>query len=165
LSAPVDAGCNPNGDMATTDYAPAPGYSGSDSFTYHVSDGTVQSNLATVSITVIPLPRVHIGDLDGSTVKGSGSWLANVTVRVETAAQVAQPQAVVTGRWSTGATGGCVTAGAGTCTIGSGSIARSVKSATFAVTSVTSGLAIYDSSSNHDPDGDSNGTSITIDRP
>jgi hypothetical protein len=165
LTAPVDAGCNPNGDMATTDYTPTAGYSGSDSFTYHVSDGTVQSNLATVSITVVPLPRVHVGDLDGSTVKGSGSWVANVTVRVETAAHLAQPQSVVTGQWSTGATGSCITAGAGTCLIGSGSIARSVKAATFTVTSVTSGLAIYDSSANHDPDGDSNGTSITISRP
>jgi hypothetical protein len=165
LSPVVNADCSPNGDMANTVYTPAPGYSGSDSFTYHVSDGTVQSNLATVSITVVPLPRVHVGDLDGSTVKGSGSWTATAAIRIESSANVAQPQAVVTGRWSTGATASCTTAGAGTCVIGSGSIARSVKSATFTMTSVTSGLAIYDPSANHDPDGDSTGTSITIARP
>ena len=161
----VDAGCNPNGDMVTTLYTPAAGYSGADSFTYHVSDGFVQSNLATASLTVIPLPRVHVGDLDGSTLKSSGSWTATATVRIESSAHIAQPQSVVTGRWSTGATGSCTTVGAGTCVIGSGSIARSVKSAMFSVTSVTSGLAIYDASANHDPDGDSNGTSITIARP
>jgi len=165
LSSVVDAGCNPNGDMANTTYTPGPGFSGSDSFTYHVSDGTVQSNLATVSITVLPLPRVHVGDLDGSTVKASGYWTATATVRIESSAQIAQPQSVVTGRWSTGATGSCTTAGAGSCPIGSGPIARSVKAVTFTVTSVTSGLAIYDPGANHDPDGDSTGTSITIARP
>jgi hypothetical protein len=161
----VDAGCNPNGDMVTTVYTPAAGYSGADTFTYHVSDGFVQSNLATASLTVIPLPRVHVGDLDGSTAKGSGSWTATATVRIESSGHIAQPQSVVTGRWSTGVTGSCTTAGAGTCLIGSGTIGRSVKAATFTVTSVTSGPAVYDSSANHDPDGDSNGTSITIARP
>ncbi|MCG3204488.1 MAG: hypothetical protein KCHDKBKB_01203 [Elusimicrobia bacterium] len=36
-------------------YTPAAGYNGSDSFTYKVNDGTVDSNVATVSITVNPV--------------------------------------------------------------------------------------------------------------
>jgi hypothetical protein len=165
LTAVADADCSPNGDMANTTYTPAPGFSGSDSFTYHASDGTVQSNLATVSITVVPLPRIHVGDLDATSVKGSGTWSANTTIRIDTAAHGAQVQATVRGTWSSGLAGSCVTGGSGTCAIASGAIGRSVKTATFTVTSVTAGLAIYVAGANHDPDGDSTGTSITIARP
>lgn len=41
----------PNAD-GTFVYTPDPGYTGSDSFSYHASDGSLSSNLATVSITV-----------------------------------------------------------------------------------------------------------------
>ncbi len=40
---------NPDG---TFDYLPAANFNGTDSFTYKASDGTVESNVATVSITV-----------------------------------------------------------------------------------------------------------------
>ncbi len=40
---------NPNGSFT---YTPAANYNGPDSFTYHASDGTLTSNLATVTITV-----------------------------------------------------------------------------------------------------------------
>ncbi|HEX2135927.1 MAG TPA: phytase [Microvirga sp.] len=40
---------NANGSFS---YTPATGYSGSDSFTYKVSDGTVDSNVATVGLTI-----------------------------------------------------------------------------------------------------------------
>ncbi|HEX2754989.1 MAG TPA: hypothetical protein VHM48_05970 [Candidatus Limnocylindrales bacterium] len=66
---------------------------------------------------------------------------------------------------STGLAGSCTTTAAGTCGIGSGAIARKVQAATFTVTAVTSGTATYDPSANHDPDGDSNGTSIVVARP
>lgn len=36
-------------------YTPAPNYNGNDSFTFKVNDGTVDSNIATVSITVTPV--------------------------------------------------------------------------------------------------------------
>ncbi len=37
-----------------TRYTPTPGYQGSDSFTYRANDGTTNSNVATVNITVTP---------------------------------------------------------------------------------------------------------------
>jgi acid phosphatase type 7 len=45
---------SPNTDTANTSYAPPPGFSGTDSFTYKVNDGTTDSNVATVTITVTP---------------------------------------------------------------------------------------------------------------
>ena len=43
-----------NGTGSTRTYTPSPGYVGSDSFTWSVNDGADESNVATVSITVIP---------------------------------------------------------------------------------------------------------------
>jgi hypothetical protein len=40
---------NPNGGFS---YVPAAGFTGTDSFTYHVSDGALQSNVVTVTLTV-----------------------------------------------------------------------------------------------------------------
>jgi VCBS repeat-containing protein len=43
---------NANGSFT---YTPTANYSGPDSFTYHASDGTLNSNIATVTITVTPV--------------------------------------------------------------------------------------------------------------
>jgi trimeric autotransporter adhesin len=53
---------NPNGSFT---YAPNPGFSGSDSFTYHANDGAADSNVVTVSIDVVdvagaqPIPTLQ----------------------------------------------------------------------------------------------------------
>jgi uncharacterized delta-60 repeat protein len=47
---------NPDGGFA---YTPSPGYSGPDSFMYRASDGTSNSNTATVSLTVTVAPVNH----------------------------------------------------------------------------------------------------------
>jgi hypothetical protein len=161
----TDAGCNPNGDMATAIYTPGTGYSGPDTISYVVSDGTVQSQFATVSITVVALPRIHVGDIDGSTIKGSGTWSVTATILVETSGHAPQPGAVATGLWSSGLAGSCTTTSLGTCAVSSGSIARKLQSTTFSVTAVTYASTVYDPAANHDPDGDSDGTSIVIHRP
>src|SRR6185436_18756990 len=46
------AAASPNADSATITYTPTNGYSGPDSFTYQVNDGTANSVAATVAITV-----------------------------------------------------------------------------------------------------------------
>jgi hypothetical protein len=45
---------SPNTDTATVTYTPTTGYSGADSFTYTVNDGTATSTPATASLTVSP---------------------------------------------------------------------------------------------------------------
>jgi len=47
-----------SGSAPTVTYTPTAGYSGSDSFTFKAYDGTVDSNVATVSITVTPAAPV-----------------------------------------------------------------------------------------------------------
>lgn len=50
-AAPCTAG-SPNNDTAPVTYTPAAGYSGSDSFTYVVGDGSLSSSAATVNVTI-----------------------------------------------------------------------------------------------------------------
>jgi hypothetical protein len=152
-------------DSAPITYTPAAGFSGPDAFTFTVSDGTTTSAPATVSINVVAPPTVHVGDLDATTVKGSGSWQATVTIRIDTFSHAPRSGAIVRGTWGNGLSATCTTSAAGTCSVGSGSIARKVQSTTFRVTSVTVGDLVYDSAANHDPDGGSDGTSITVRRP
>jgi len=171
LSAIGAAPCGPGGpfdqnvDSASVVYTPAPGFSGPDSLSFTVTDGTTVSAPATIAISVIAPPSVHVGDLDATTVKGSGTWQASVTVRIDTFGHAVQPGAIVRGLWGTGVTTTCTTTISGTCSVGSGSLARKIQATTFRITSVTAGSAIYDVAANHDPDGDSSGTSIAISRP
>ncbi|WP_100182189.1 Ig-like domain-containing protein [Candidatus Nitrosotenuis aquarius] len=56
---------NPDGSFT---YAPNPNYFGSDSFTYQANDGSLNSNIATVSITVNPLNDDPTAGDDSTTV-------------------------------------------------------------------------------------------------
>jgi Bacterial Ig domain len=171
LSAIGAAPCGPGGpldqnvDSASIVYTPAAGFSGPDSLSFTVTDGTTVSSPATISISVVAPPSVHVGDLDATTVKGSGTWQTSVTVRIHTSGHASQPGAVVTGVWGTGAASTCITTITGTCSVASGPLARKIQSTTFRVTSVTAGSAVYDATANHDPDSDSTGSSIVISRP
>ncbi len=64
-------------------YTPEANYSGPDSFTYKANDGTLDSNVATVSLTVIPVNDAPVGTVDAFTTAEdtpvSGNVLANDT--------------------------------------------------------------------------------------
>jgi VCBS repeat-containing protein len=65
---------SPNTDTATVVYTPNSNYSGSDTFTYRVNDGTLDSNTATVSITVNAVDDPPVAADDSATVtEDSGS--------------------------------------------------------------------------------------------
>jgi hypothetical protein len=55
-----------NADGSFT-YTPHPNFAGADSFTYQASDGSVDSNLTTVMLTVIPVNDVTVAADDGYT--------------------------------------------------------------------------------------------------
>jgi hypothetical protein len=154
-----------NFDSATLTYTPSPGFAGTDGFTFTTNDGTISSAPATISVTITAPPTLHVGDLDATTVKASGSWQVSVTVRIDSFSHAPIAGAFVRGVWANGLTSSCTTSVAGTCQVGSGSLARKIQSTTFRVTSVTSAALVYDSAANHDPDGSSDGTLISIDRP
>jgi len=138
------------------------------SFTYKAMDGNVESNTATVSITVNPAPSgdtMHVGDLDGSTTSSGNSWRATVTVTIHDANHEPVSGATVAFSWSGGysASATCTTV-SGACSASTPLIRKRYGSVTFAVSDVGGSLS-YSEPDNHDPDGDSTGTSITVTKP
>ncbi|MCH8183599.1 MAG: S8 family serine peptidase [Proteobacteria bacterium] len=109
--------------------------------------------------------EVHVGDLDGtSTPSGSRRWIASVTIMVHGANELPVAGANVSGDWSRGsASGSCTTGADGTCTVSTGTMSRWRRSIAYTVEDITG--STYDPDANHDPDGDSDGTTITFSRP
>ena len=54
--------------------------------------------------------------------------------------------------------------GSGRCLISKSAIPKKTQSVMFTITNVTQNMRTYDAVTNHDPDGDSNGISITVPR-
>ncbi|MEX1157387.1 MAG: hypothetical protein WEC79_00475, partial [Thermomicrobiales bacterium] len=108
---------------------------------------------------------LHVGDLDGSSTSLGSNWNATVTARVHDSNEGAVSNATVTGSWSTGGSSECVTSGDGICNVTSPNLRKRIGSTTFTVTDVTHATLTYSPSANHDPDGDSDGTSITVSKP
>jgi hypothetical protein len=112
-----------------------------------------------------PASSVHIGDLDGSATSQGSTWTASVAVTAHDNAHGLAVGAVVSGNWSGGATGAgsCTTVATGKCTVTKPSIRKKTGRVTFTVSNVTHAtLTTYANGSNHDPDGDSNGTAIMV---
>jgi hypothetical protein len=108
---------------------------------------------------------MHVGDLDAATVAGKGGkWDATVTVEVHAEPHDLLIGATVDGTWSDGTAGSCTTDGSGQCTV-TRSNGRKVSTVTFTVDSVSAAGYDYAAGDNHDPDGDSDGTSIVIGTP
>jgi hypothetical protein len=127
------------------------------------------TNTPTPTATPTPQPgvTVHGGDLDGSSVDAPrGRWEATVSITVHDSSEGAVSGALVEGSWS-GARGGgsCTTDASGQCSVTNGNLKGNVPSVTFSVSNVTSGAGDYAAGDNHDPDGDSDGTAIAVDKP
>jgi FtsP/CotA-like multicopper oxidase with cupredoxin domain len=116
-----------------------------------------------------PGATMHVGDLDGSTSIGRGGnkWNATVTITVHDNSDSPVASATVSGSWSAGASGSgsCTTDGSGQCSIIKNNINKNSSSATFTIDNVTHATLAYNAGANHDPDGDSNGTSIVVLKP
>jgi cyanophycinase len=111
---------------------------------------------------------MHIGDLDGSSVPGTpGRWDATILITVHDASHNPVAGVTVTGVWSNGATGtsSCITNASGQCSVTKIGTRTTVNSVAFTVTNATHSSLTYQPTSNHDPDGDSNGTAITVNKP
>jgi hypothetical protein len=111
-----------------------------------------------------PVAGLHVGDLDGSATSGLFNWTAVVEIAVHDGDEQGVAGAAVRGTWGGGAKGSgyCTTDGSGRCRISKWSRKGSVS---FTVGTVTHPTLAYRPDDNHDPDGDSDGTTITVPQP
>jgi hypothetical protein len=126
-----------------------------------------------VSITVSAAPKQHVGDLDGSgVIVNNKNWQTRVTVEVHDQNHLPVSGARVDARWNwvnrlsnQSADVACTTGVNGRCSLTRSFPRARVASATLTVTGLTRQGTAYLAAQNHDPDGDSNGTVITVSRP
>ena len=159
----------------------------SGSFSFAPSASGVYEFYATWAPSSINGPQVeHIIEHDGGSTSllvdqaaGSNTWSSlgqynltasqtyRVTITVHDADHNAVADTLVTGTWSDGdsVSASCITDASGQCSVSSGNIHKRIGSMTFTVEDLSQGSLTYDATANHDPDGDSDGTSITVSKP
>ncbi len=129
---------------------------GAHSITATATDTTDQTSSHAISITVdnVTEPPIKVVSLEGDSAwtKAGVQWRATVTVTVDPALE----GAVVTGKWSNGASGTCTTDAYGVCTITLSNISKKTASVTFTVSNVVKTGYVYEA--NGDP-------TVTVYRP
>ena len=113
---------------------------------------------------------MHIGDLDGTTSRGSTSWSATVEITVHDVNHNPLNGATVKAVWSVSGLNSntCTTGelgGIGTCVMLFPNLSLSTPSVTLRIQKVTKTGQVYNSNDNHDVDGGTNGTGIRVIRP
>lgn len=136
---------------------------GSHSIMLTVTDNGGATDTDTVVVTVTQASTMHVGDLDTS-FTGRKATTPTITITVHDANHNPVAGVTVTGTWSSGGAGSCVTDAAGRCSVTKNFVKKQT-SMTFTVTGLSKSGYTYSAGSNHDPDGDSNGTSVTITKP
>ena len=116
-----------------------------------------------------PPGGMRVTDLDGVGVISEGTkWFATVTISVGDGANPVAT-AIVFGTWSNGKAVSCTTNAAGQCSVISETIENvAITSIGFTVTGVTHenpAIPAYNAGLNSDPEADSDGTTITVNRP
>ena len=128
-----------------------------------VTDNRGATSTQAHSVTAVP-PQMHIGDLDRASTRQQSTWTATVTVAVHEGAHAPVANAMVSGSWTDGTSGSCTTSVSGRCVVSRSGIRKTTSSMSFSVTNVARAPFVYKPESNHDPDGDSNGTTVSVNR-
>jgi hypothetical protein len=137
--------------------------------TQKLTDATSSNNSRAIMINV-NAPSVHVGNLGGmaDTSGNTGTWSATVQITAHDSRHTSLNGVSVRGNWNgSGPVGECITSAAGgdgTCTVLLSSIPNATRNVSFAVTAMTLSGYVYKSYLNHDPDGSSNGFSVTVKR-
>jgi hypothetical protein len=105
-----------------------------------------------------------VGDLDDTSFPVTNGWKAQATIAIDTNAEAPLPGAIVTGQWPNATTMSCTTDASGVCRITRRIGARKL-SVLLSVVNVVPPTGTYAPGDNHDPDGDSDGTTIRLTRP
>jgi hypothetical protein len=132
---------------------------------HSLTDDVASNNSGSTGITLNapPTPGMHVGDLDAGTTLQTRTWTAIVTISVHDGAHAPIAGATVQGAFTAKGSGSCITGSNGSCTISKSRLRD--QSVAFSVSSVSHATSAYVPASNHDGDGDSNGTTITVTRP
>jgi hypothetical protein len=134
------------------------------------------ASIPTATLPFTPSPTappsggsLHSGDLDGSSAAvGSRQWRATVRITVHDASGNPVSGVSVSAQWSGSYSGpaSCTTDSAGTCSVITGNIQiKAQSSVTLRVNNLAKQGYSYNAAANTDPDGDSNGTQITVNKP
>jgi hypothetical protein len=117
--------------------------------------------------TPVSTTTVYVRDMDGSSVFVRSRWEATVRLLVHDTDEAPVTGATVSGSWSGGATGSnsCVVDASAQCEIAKTKLKDSIANVTFTIDDIVSSTVTYEPAGNHDPDGDSDGTTITIAQP
>ena len=107
-------------------------------------------------------PTLRVADLDATKSKKGSKWVAIITIKVVGSSGATVSGVKVTGTWSGAKTGTttCTTPTTGTCQVVASNMSGA--SVTFNTTSLAKTGYTYNASANSDPEGDSDGTSITV---
>jgi hypothetical protein len=172
-----DYGCNEfyiDLGFTTSGQRPFPSQTGQHTIAVTAKDYAGNTTTTAFTWTVVPPLSMHVGDLDSSTAwNPNQTWKATVTVTVHNSNENPVSSATVTGRWRAGSAGtdgtivsvSCITNTSGKCSIIKSKVLNTIPYVQFKVVNVTGGGYTYFSLANHDPDGDSTGTLITINKP
>jgi hypothetical protein len=148
-------------------YTPATYYIGTDTYDYTVSDGKGGTDTGTVNVTVNypPTNTLHVGDLDDLSTLQTKGWTAKVRILVHNANHKVVAGVVVTGVFAGGVTQTCTTGSKGQCSLSIAKLSKTQLSIGFNVSLLGQTGKTYVPFLNHDPDTDSDGTTITLHMP
>lgn len=164
----LTAGASTTLNFSWTPGAPAGGHTLTAAHDFGDDNAGNNSASTTTTVNAPGTVGMHIGDLDATVSSNGSTWSAIIDVTVHDGNHQPLNGATVVGRWNVSGLNvdECTTGelgGNGTCIMLAPSIRK--KSATFTVTGVTMAGQTYQATANHDPDNDSNGTSITAKKP
>jgi Tol biopolymer transport system component/PKD repeat protein len=129
-----------------------------------VEDAAGQQAMATQAVDAVR-GEMHVGDLDAyADVMPKASLAVHVTVTVHDKEHRPVGNATVNGLWWSGTEGWCTTGPTGQCDVWAPTLVKRGAAVSFTVQSVAHVMYVYQPP-NHDPDGDSDGTTIIIRRP
>ena len=132
--------------------------------TQKFADNNASNNARAIGIAVNP-PSMHVGNLDGVAATTGDVWSATVTITAHDVKHNPFSGVTVNGNWYPGySVSQCVTTETGTCTVVLSSIPIATRMVSFSVNGMALTGAVYKPALNHDPDGNSNGYSITVKR-
>jgi PKD repeat protein len=155
-----------SGSSATTNHS----YAGAGTFDVTLAltdnDGGMATDSQQVTVASSPASTMHVGDLAGLSIVKK-NWRAEITITVHDEGEGSVSGAKVSGDWSgdTSGNSSCTTDGSGTCTVSTLELPKkTTQTVVFTVTDVAHDALAYEPAGNHDPQGDSSGTAIQVDR-